>query len=470
MNGTNGSTTFTDSSQYNKTITTNGGAQISTAQSKFGGASGLFDAAGEYLTTGTQADLSFAGDFTIECFVYLNTTASNSYVVGSGHTTYTTGSFVMGLIGALGGFGVVWNVASSNLAVGVSATTWTHFALVRSGTTLSLYKNGVLAQSATGVSATLNLNASNNTYIGRTGWDTAAPNMYVDELRISNVARYTGNFTAPIAPFDGVPQELVTNGTFATATDWNLGSGVSYGTNKLTASSAARIANQSLFILNGNFYRLVYTRNKTGTTGSSRIRASLSSSLTSEGNVFYIETANPANGNSVETAYFQASSNAILSLAADSGVWSGDINSVSVKEVMRADGAEITTNSNFATASGWSLGSGVSYGTNKITASNAAFIAGQNCGLVRGQLYKFIIEGTKTGATTASRLGLTVSTSSSADGSVAIYTQASNPANGAFTITGYFTGVDNCITVAARDAVWSGDITKFQVIAQNITE
>ena len=40
-NGTDGSTTFTD--EIGKTVTANGNAQIDTAQSKFGGASGLFD-------------------------------------------------------------------------------------------------------------------------------------------------------------------------------------------------------------------------------------------------------------------------------------------------------------------------------------------------------------------------------------------------------------------------------------------
>ena len=39
MNGTNGSTTFTDSSLSPKVISSSGNIQISTAQSKFGGAS-----------------------------------------------------------------------------------------------------------------------------------------------------------------------------------------------------------------------------------------------------------------------------------------------------------------------------------------------------------------------------------------------------------------------------------------------
>jgi hypothetical protein len=49
-NGTNGSTTITDNSPSPKTVTAVGNAQISTAQSKFGGASIAFDGTGDYIT------------------------------------------------------------------------------------------------------------------------------------------------------------------------------------------------------------------------------------------------------------------------------------------------------------------------------------------------------------------------------------------------------------------------------------
>src|SRR3990167_10480500 len=50
-------------------ITANGDAQIDTAQSKFGGASGLFDGTGDTLTIPDSDDFNFgAGDFTVEWF------------------------------------------------------------------------------------------------------------------------------------------------------------------------------------------------------------------------------------------------------------------------------------------------------------------------------------------------------------------------------------------------------------------
>lgn len=56
MNGSTGSVVFTDVKGH--TVTASGNAQISTAQSKFGGASGLFDGTGDYLTVTNSSDFN----------------------------------------------------------------------------------------------------------------------------------------------------------------------------------------------------------------------------------------------------------------------------------------------------------------------------------------------------------------------------------------------------------------------------
>jgi len=69
--GANGSTTIVDSSTSPKTVTAVGNAQISTAQSKFGGASLAFDGAGDYLTIPDDSSFDFGfNDFTIEGWIY----------------------------------------------------------------------------------------------------------------------------------------------------------------------------------------------------------------------------------------------------------------------------------------------------------------------------------------------------------------------------------------------------------------
>lgn len=68
FDGTDGSTTFTD--VEGKTWTAAGLAQIDTAQSKFGGASGLFDNSLDYISTPNHADFDFAdGEFELRGWV-----------------------------------------------------------------------------------------------------------------------------------------------------------------------------------------------------------------------------------------------------------------------------------------------------------------------------------------------------------------------------------------------------------------
>jgi hypothetical protein len=76
---------------------------------------------------------------------------------------------------------------------------WVHIALVRVGTTVTLYKNGV-----GGTTATSSQNfISQNVFVGAD--DSAGSgtlNGYINDVRITNgVARYTSNFTPPTAAF-----------------------------------------------------------------------------------------------------------------------------------------------------------------------------------------------------------------------------------------------------------------------------
>jgi len=159
MNGTNGSTTFTDFSLNPKTMTANGNAQISTAQSQWGGSSGLFDGTGDYLSTPGSADFNFGTDpFTIEFWIRSNTTQVRSAVVGQVPTDGTTN----------GGWYITTRIASgSNLqftyfngstfvdfaaspSVGLNSNTWRHVAVVRvNATTLLLLSDGSLRRQIT---------------------------------------------------------------------------------------------------------------------------------------------------------------------------------------------------------------------------------------------------------------------------------------------------------------------------------
>ena len=64
---------FNDNSKNNFSVTAYGNAQISSTQSKFGGASAYFDGNGDYLEVSDNNLFNFGnGDFTIEFWIYFS--------------------------------------------------------------------------------------------------------------------------------------------------------------------------------------------------------------------------------------------------------------------------------------------------------------------------------------------------------------------------------------------------------------
>jgi hypothetical protein len=215
-NGTNGSTTIIDNSPTPKTVTAVGNAQISTAQSKFGGASILFDGNGDYLTTVDDAGFRFGtSDFTVEAWVYQ--VARSTYlanIVGNGfYDQVKDNGWNMDILSTgiarfyTSGSGQTPEIVSSGTTV-VPLNTWTHFAAVRSGSTLTLYLDGAAEGS---ISSTQNENWTGANAILRVGTvgiyqglglSQYSLNGYIDDLRITKgVARYTANFIPPTAAF-----------------------------------------------------------------------------------------------------------------------------------------------------------------------------------------------------------------------------------------------------------------------------
>ena len=198
-NGTNGSTIFSDSSSGAKTVTTNGNAQITTAQSKFGGASGLFDGRGDYLSAPSASGFSFGSDdFTVDFWVRFNS-ISNCTLVNLNDTYYY--NLLIWL-----GSGNVLKAADGNGNFLISGTTvpttntWYHIAFVRSGNTQKLYVNGASEGTPGSYSGSMGSSTTTNTF----GSDSsgAALNGWMDEIRISKgVARWTSNFTPPASEY-----------------------------------------------------------------------------------------------------------------------------------------------------------------------------------------------------------------------------------------------------------------------------
>ncbi|MEK7086203.1 MAG: LamG domain-containing protein, partial [Patescibacteria group bacterium] len=208
MDGTNGGTVFGDVKGH--TVTTNGAAQLSTAQSKFGGSSASFDGSTGYLTIPDSNDWYFGtGDFTIEYWVRFSVFSAGLVYsnVGQGPDSGNYWSMVPFESGANDGWQFTVVTGGSILVnyytpySSIATDTWYHVAIVRNGTNFKTYINGVETHAQT-VSATLGDYAA-PLVIGARSFDYANKlNGYLDDIRITKgVARYTANFTPPTAPF-----------------------------------------------------------------------------------------------------------------------------------------------------------------------------------------------------------------------------------------------------------------------------
>lgn len=193
MKGSNGSTSFIDSSSSPKTITVYGNAQISTTQSKFGGSSGYFDGSGDYISLPQSSDWDFgSGDFTIEFWAYLLSHG------GGGYNHYFS-IINQNTFGFKSYSDFYYLAANGSVQVSTSAppvlNSWQHIALVRNGTSLKIFVNGVESGSSTISPETSYGSSSGSSYVG-SGWSGEYLHGYIDEFRITKgIARYASNFT-----------------------------------------------------------------------------------------------------------------------------------------------------------------------------------------------------------------------------------------------------------------------------------
>lgn len=195
--GPNGSVTFTDKSQAPKQVIMVGTPRISTAQSKFGGASIVFDSAGSYLKCASAAPVG-TEDFTLEGWFYAPTLPAAGSVRMLAHWLSVGGiNFELTNTGALGcySFSPIGYFSGGYAPPGQ----FNHAALVRFGNVFSIYINGIVVGS-------MGLTANFSVADLEIGFDSTTPsrtwNGHIDDFRVTRgVARYKANFSPPIAAF-----------------------------------------------------------------------------------------------------------------------------------------------------------------------------------------------------------------------------------------------------------------------------
>jgi hypothetical protein len=198
---------FTNAGIFDNTgknvLETVGNAQIDTTTKKYGTGSMEFDGTGDYLISNSSTIDLYAfgsGDFTIEMWLYVSVLPSaGTYNVFYDSRTPDGAYPTITLKGST----VVYyaNSADRITSSSISATTWYHIAVCRSGTSTKLFINGT-QEGSTYTDSTVYLNTAGRPVIGAANNGTSPFNGYIDDLRITKgVARYTANFTPPTAAF-----------------------------------------------------------------------------------------------------------------------------------------------------------------------------------------------------------------------------------------------------------------------------
>ena len=198
---------FIDISPIAASITVNGDPRIQRF-SPFSGTllptpyySAYFDGSGDYLTVASSSSFAMADDFTMEGWVFPQTQVKSFPVVVALQTVPISVQY--NHIDAPGKFSLIVGATRISGSETQAVNTWYHVAVVRSGSTITLYINGIA------VASTTNATAFGTSVVAIGGYDPTSTDLaytgYVSNVRIVNgTAVYTANFTPPTNPLTAI--------------------------------------------------------------------------------------------------------------------------------------------------------------------------------------------------------------------------------------------------------------------------
>jgi len=186
-----------------KTVTAVDNAHHDNGQAKFGSTSLYCDGTNDSIEVSDSSDFAFTGDYTVEFWVYFNGTPSNNtHFAGQGTDSAANFAFFFRCDSG-GNFSAGTSNGSTQRLITSSTdmtNAWHHVALVKNGTSMKLYIEGT-SEGTPVTHSDIVQNVSYPFEFGGGNNSNSHVNAWFDEIRISKVARYTGNFTPPTSVF-----------------------------------------------------------------------------------------------------------------------------------------------------------------------------------------------------------------------------------------------------------------------------
>ncbi len=181
-----------------KTINVYGNTAISSFERKFGTGAAYFTTDGDLLDIVSDADMQYGfSSYTVEAWVRLTQNNRKQYIINKGSTAATTFGLYINSSNQLSGqHGTTHFTGTSVLSTG----TWYHVMMSRDlNNTNRLFLSGTLEATTSATSSISN--ADSLTIGGVAGTPTLSLRGYLDEVRVSTIPRYTGNFTVPTSAY-----------------------------------------------------------------------------------------------------------------------------------------------------------------------------------------------------------------------------------------------------------------------------
>jgi hypothetical protein len=178
-------------------LETVGNAQISTSVKKYGTGSLAFDGSGDglYRAPNNYTTAFGTGNFTVEAWVYPTVSGLQS-IFDCRLSDASSGGFFFGMY--TGNTLMLYTAATITSGGTVATNAWSHVALVRNGSTWTLYLNGTSVATYSSSANLTDGNAVIGSSVSVSGSSANYLTGYMDDLRITKgYARYTANFTPP---------------------------------------------------------------------------------------------------------------------------------------------------------------------------------------------------------------------------------------------------------------------------------